>query len=225
MRNWQFFSMFKHVSLPKICGISLTLGLVIGNSIYYHSKLSLYFILVSIFHLNEFIVTSKYLKSTVTDDLFLIWGNKGSKEYWMMQLLTIVEFVFSRINHKIPFGMVISSLGILILLSGILLRYLAIQTLGDSFSHYINQQDQSVHELVVEGIFNYIRHPSYLGFYLYVIGIEVYLKNIGCFILSVIILTRFFRVRIRFEEFYLVKQYGRRYRDYQDRVKVYIPFI
>lgn len=210
--------------LGKICLVSTFLGLIIGNSLYYHSKLSWYFILVGSFHINEFVATSKYLTNNVTDDLFLIWNNRGSKEYWMVQMLTVLEFMYLNLRPQHQIWSMVSLIGVILLVIGIILRFLSIKTLGSSFTHYINQQE-TTQELVVTGIFQYVRHPSYLGFYLYVVGIEIYLKNLGCFILSMAILTHFFRVRIRFEEYHLVKQYGQSYNRYKNQVKTYIPFV
>lgn len=76
----------------------------------------------------------------------------------------------------------------------------------------------------MEGVYGYLRHPSYLGFYMYVVGIQVYVCNYGCLMISMIMLRQFMKQRIQFEEYWLVKHHPQ-YQQYRQQVGVYIPFI
>ncbi|CAH6719750.1 protein-S-isoprenylcysteine O-methyltransferase [[Candida] jaroonii] len=201
----------EHNNIGYICITSLVLGFIVGTSLVYRSRLSFYFIIVCIFHLNEFLSNCVYSQST--HHSFLIWYNRGSREYWMVQMMTMVEYMYFR-RYTIGGGIVVSMIGIF-------LRHLSIKTLGKSFSHYIKTDK---YPLVTTGIFQYIRHPSYLGFYVYVIGIEIYLRNYISFIVCVGILTYFFRKRIQFEEYWLEKNH-REYNAYKQKVRIYIPFV
>lgn len=201
----------EHNNVGYICMTSLVLGFIVGTSLVYRTRLSYYFIVVSVFHLNEFVSNCVYSQST--HNLFLIWYNKGSKEYWLVQMVSMVEYIYFRRG--------VVRVGMVILILGILLRHLSIKTLGSSFSHYIKTEK---YPLVTTGIFQYVRHPSYLGFYLYVMGIEIYLKNYLSLIACVGVLTWFFRKRIRFEEYWLERNHAE-YGEYKQRVGVYIPFV
>lgn len=206
-------------NLIYITSVSVALGIVIGNAILNRSRISIYFATVSLFHLLEFISISKFLPRTVNHNLFLIWNNRGSEEYWIIQALSIIEYVLLKNYKTYSF---ISMLGLSILISGIIMRYLSIKHLGKSFSHYI-EVDKNEQDLVIIGIYKWIRHPSYLGFYLYTIGLQLYLNNLLTGMLCVIILKLFFTKRIKFEEHFLIKNYGERYIKYRSQTRSFIP--
>lgn len=207
-------------NLTQIGLTSIFLGLVIGHGLYHRTYLCNLFILISLFHLNEFNSLAMYLPSSVNHNLFLLWNNFGSWQYWTVILVSIGECLVS-VKTVNFIGNGIRFCGAGLTLTGIGLRHLSIKHLGQSFSHYITDQKQP---LVTSGVYAYIRHPSYLGFYLYVLGIQMYLNNVIMTVMSVVILTAFFRKRIRFEEYQLSRLHHE-YRDYVNRVGVYIPFV
>ena len=60
-------------------------------------------------------------------------------------------------------------IALIIILVGILIRLVAIRTLGRHFSLWLIPQD----EIVMNGLYKYIRHPSYLGTMLVILGIAM----------------------------------------------------
>ena len=97
-------------------------------------------------------------------------------------------------------------------------------TCGKGFTHKIAEQKKNEHILITRGIYKIIRHPSYLGWWLFNIGLQMILKNRLCLILSVVIPIRFFSKRIRYEEMKLIEFFGDEYIEYKQKTWCGIPF-
>lgn len=114
-------------------------------------------------------------------------------------------------------------LGILLIFAGIALRLYAITTLGDFFTTTVAIAPKQT--VIETGPYRLIRHPSYTGFLLTVLGYSLCLTNwvsliviVGCALLG-------FSYRIRIEERVLVEQLGQPYQEYMQRTKRLIPFV
>lgn len=213
-------------NLAEIVYVSLGLGAVVAWCLYTiftsesfkKIKLLLYLLLLALFHYNEFISTAKYNGNKVTSRLFLVYGQGGSKEYWAIQSMNMIEF-YLKLNVESNWFI----LGVMLAVLGILLRHLSIKTCGASFNHYIETEKQN--KLVTHGVYGLSRHPSYLGFWIFVNGIQILLGNMLSMIICLIVMNFFFKKRIRFEEWFLVKFHGDAYLKYKQRVRVLIPLI
>ncbi len=76
--------------------------------------------------------------------------------------------------------------------------------------------------LMTEGLYGLVRHPIYLGEILWPIGFALFLnKNISLWISFGLIF--YFIVYAKLEERTLVRAYGDKYREYQQRVPMLIP--
>lgn len=85
-------------------------------------------------------------------------------------------------------------------------------------------QKASVHELQINGIHRYMRHPLYTGTIMVVWGfcfLFPYLNNL----IAVILLTLYVIIGIRFEEKKLITEFGNKYVDYMKKVPALIPRI
>ena len=100
------------------------------------------------------------------------------------------------------------------------LGYLQVATVLKNHEKYKEEQ-----KLVTDGIYRYIRHPSYLGFYIFAIGTQVFLSNIFTPIAFAGVLWYFFNDRIQYEEFYLIQFFGEKYIQYRNKTPTYLPFI
>ncbi|KAJ3119704.1 hypothetical protein HK098_005225 [Nowakowskiella sp. JEL0407] len=116
-------------------------------------------------------------------------------------------------------------LGLLVAVVGQALRTIAQFTAESNFTHQIAEYKQKDHVLVTSGIYKYLRHPSYTGFFYWGIGLQILLSNPISFLGFVIVLWKFFDQRILIEEQRLVEFFGGEYKEYRKRAKVYIPFI
>ncbi len=114
-------------------------------------------------------------------------------------------------------------LGLVITWCGILLRQVAIKTLGKFFvTTIITQPNQPV---ITSGVYRYIRHPSYLGGLITIIGVSLALNSLLGAVLMIGATSFVILQRITFEESYLLLQMGRPYREYTKHTKKLLPFV
>ena len=108
---------------------------------------------------------------------------------------------------------------------------------SSNFSHKIATEKTSSHTLVTSGIYAFVRHPSYFGFFWWSVGTQIFLANPLSTVIFMAVLWKFFSSRIRYvcgstladvsrqEELLLIKFFGDEYVDYRKKVGVWIPFI
>ena len=89
----------------------------------------------------------------------------------------------------------IRSTGILCIIIGECVRKVAIFTAGRHFTHDIKISKRSGHTLIQRGIYRYVRHPGYAGFFIWSIGTQLLLLNPICTIMFGNITWRFFKER------------------------------
>lgn len=195
--------------------------------------ISTYLLLWAIFHTAEYTATLWYLPRTLTPYSFLMYGARGSVHLAGVHLATITEHVVTkRVWNTGSFPV----WGGFVAFIGITIRFSAIATCGDSFSHYIETlpnsqtesrtQQRSRQKLVTHGVYKWCRHPSYLGFLVYVIGMQLIMGNVLTFVASLAVLWRFFRQRMDIEEWFLVNRiYGQDYVEYMRHTRRLVPWV
>ena len=115
------------------------------------------------------------------------------------------------------------SLGIAVWLGGILFRLVSIRILGHSFTYDVaTSKDQ---QIVERGPYRWLRHPSYLGSLLAMIGFGMTMTNWLAMLLPVCCLATAYAYRIPIEEQALVRGLGSDYSDYMRRTWRLIPFV
>lgn len=113
-------------------------------------------------------------------------------------------------------------LGIALMLAGLAFRWYSIRVLGKSFTYVVaTRPDQQV---VETGPYRLIRHPSYTGALLTILGVLVALTNPLSF-LGLLLPLAGYTYRIRVEEGALVRNLGEPYQSYMRRTKRLIPFL
>ena len=116
----------------------------------------------------------------------------------------------------------IFGLGLALALAGIAFRWYAIARLGRFFNTRVTVVADQV--VVESGPYRLVRHPSYTGVLLTVLGVLLCSTNwltLACFLLAL----PGFAYRIAVEEKALASGLGQPYRDYMRRTKRLIPFI
>ena len=117
---------------------------------------------------------------------------------------------------------VVFAAGLVLALGGVAIRQYAIAKLGRFFS--IRVKTQAGQTVVDTGLYRLIRHPSYAGTLLTVLGVLLCATNwvsLACFVLAL----PGFAYRIRVEEAALTNALGQPYRDYMRRTKRLVPFV
>jgi protein-S-isoprenylcysteine O-methyltransferase Ste14 len=113
--------------------------------------------------------------------------------------------------------------GLALVLLGSGVRVAAIRTLGKAFTATV--QVGADHRLVQQGLYRRVRHPSYLGALLALIGVPVLFSAWWAAALTVVIMSFAYARRIRLEERALVERHGAAYQDYRARTAVLIPGV
>ena len=112
--------------------------------------------------------------------------------------------------------------GLIILLNGFIIRQYSIFILGKFFGPVVMKQKDQI--LIKNGPYRYIRHPSYTGLFLELIGVSFSLSN---WISSLLVIVFFVPViinRIRIEEKFMISNF-KEYNHYQKETWKLIPFV
>jgi len=118
---------------------------------------------------------------------------------------------------------IVSRIGLVLLLTGIVIRWSAIQTLGKYFTGTVLiVQD---HKLIRRGIYKYVRHPAYAGALLAHLGLGLAFANWWSLILSVIpyLVAAIYRMHV--EEQALRTTFGSEYVEYANHTNRLIPRV
>ncbi|EDK46443.1 farnesyl cysteine-carboxyl methyltransferase [Lodderomyces elongisporus] len=209
-------------NLLRIAAKSFALGLVVATCFilqFTHSKFAsicLYLQLLSLFHSLEFISTYLFNNSQVDDDSFIL----EDREFQIITILSIIEHFATPNAIKVP--LLVSRIGYFLIALGQVARTLAMYTAQESFNHYIQKSGKDTHILITKGIYKYIRHPSYFGFFIWFLGMQLMLRNVIVLFVGCVILWRFFRDRVRYEEKYLVEFFGDNYIKYRNKTRTWM---
>jgi len=118
---------------------------------------------------------------------------------------------------------VISWIGIIVMLSGILLRVWAFQTLGRFYTRTLRISEGQ--RVVQEEPYKYVRHPGYLGVIVLWVGAGLATAN---WIVTVLVMLTFvfaYRYRIKVEERMLDASFGEQYAACKEHTWRLIPLI
>jgi protein-S-isoprenylcysteine O-methyltransferase Ste14 len=113
------------------------------------------------------------------------------------------------------------ALGTLIL--GLGIRAVAIVTLGRAFS--ANVATVAGQRLQRSGLYSLVRHPSYLGLELILLGLALHTRTWACFAVVLVPPTLGLLYRVYVEETALRRAFGAEYEDYSRSTKRLIPGI
>lgn len=113
-------------------------------------------------------------------------------------------------------------LGLVLMVAGMALRWYPIHVLGASFTCEVSTRPGQV--VVESGPYRWVRHPSYAGGLVTVLGVLVCCVNWAS-LAALIVTVAGYAYRIKVEEEALATHLGAPYRDYMRRTKRLIPFV
>ena len=113
--------------------------------------------------------------------------------------------------------------GVCLMLLGLALRWYSAATLGKYFTFDLAIQSGQI--LVEVGPYRYIRHPSYTGALLTLLGFGLALGNWAGLAASLSCLGFAFAYRITIEEAALASALGKTYEQYMKRTWRLVPFL
>ena len=114
-------------------------------------------------------------------------------------------------------------LGLGLMLSGLIFRGYAIRQLGQFFVPEVAIQPGQ--QVIDQGLYRYLRHPSYTGTFITILGYGLALTNSLSLAVMLIVPGALYGFRIWVEETALLEAFGEEYRAYMRRTKRIIPFV
>lgn len=145
--------------------------------------------------------------------------------YFSIGIAWLVSGYIAFTNRSILFGsqlprdLVLQILGATLVLIALALDWQVMKSLGFKRLTCISeiQRDGSPNELVTTGIYRYARHPRYVEYFLWSLGLAFIFSYVFLFWFSAYLLLAFWLVSY-FEEAELVRRFGQAYINYQMKV-------
>ncbi|RMI40053.1 isoprenylcysteine carboxylmethyltransferase family protein [Actinomadura harenae] len=110
-----------------------------------------------------------------------------------------------------------------VMLAGLVIRFWAIVTLGKFFRSSVHVQEG--HEVVSDGPYRFVRHPSYTGLMLLFIGASLTFGNALAVVIFLVCVSIATLVRIRVEERVLSAELGEAYREFARTRARLVPYV
>lgn len=136
-------------------------------------------------------------------------------------ITTVIDWAY--IKNGETSSWILKSIGIIIMIFGLYIRALAIKILGKQFTSTVQIVQQ--HTLIIKGPYKLIRHPSYFGALLVIVGIPLFLGSWLGIIISFISMLIAYYYRIKVEEKTLLDYFGNDYYQYRKKTKKLFPYI
>lgn len=114
-------------------------------------------------------------------------------------------------------------IGFIFLVIGISFRVWSINVLGKNFTATVKITRE--HQLIKTGPYKIIRHPSYLGALIAIIGCPIFLNNTYTIFISCVAMMIAYYFRINVEEKTLSNHFGEFYEDYKKSTYRLLPLI
>ncbi|HRF15582.1 MAG TPA: isoprenylcysteine carboxylmethyltransferase family protein [Bacteroidia bacterium] len=210
--------------LPSICVFILAaycIPLIGKPNLYLSLQLLLLLLIAVILFVTQPAITVSDTKNQKSNDklsvLIILLASLLS------QIISVVEWAYYRESFHIFKIDSFTSLGLVLLVGGTTFRIWCIRTLGKYFTSTV--QTQTNQKVITLGAYSVIRHPSYLGAYLAIVGSAVLLHAYFGIIFSTLIMLAAYWYRIKVEEETLVREFGEEYKLYQARTKKLFPYI
>ncbi|WIA21396.1 hypothetical protein OEZ85_000612 [Tetradesmus obliquus] len=173
------------------------------------------------FHASEFLLAAIYMRDELSMKSLLF-----SKAYLIAMSCGVLEFLLeAALLPAMKQLHAVSYCGLALLVLGEVIRKLAMVTAASNFTHNIRRTRQQSHVLVTSGIYRLVRHPGYMGWFIWSLATQLLLVNPICGLAYAYMSWRFFYERIQYEEWYLRKFFGQDYEHYAQATPSGIPFI
>nr|AFK34748.1 unknown [Lotus japonicus] len=185
-------------------------------------QLSQMFFAIIFFHGSEyFLAVIIHGRSSVTLNSLLV-----SKQYLLAMMFSLLEYCIEVVLFpELKEHWVISDLGLALVVIGEIIRKMSIITAGKSFTHLIRVYHDENHQLITHGVYRFIRHPGYCGFFIWSVDTQIMLCNPISTIGFAVVVWNFFAKRIPYEEYFLRQFFGAQYEEYARKVVSGVPFV
>ncbi len=189
-------------------------------------------ILLAFFWIVYCVIHSVMADLTIKEKIKKIMGNADNYYRLIYTIFALVSFIailwfailtpsfllYQRNIFLLLVGIIIGFSGCIIMLACIRKYLPDLSGVKNISSHNFTNQ------LIVTGMHRYIRHPLYLGTFLFVWGLFIILPYLS-FLISNIIITTYTLIGIQLEEKKLELEFGESYREYKQKVPKLFPIL
>lgn len=141
------------------------------------------------------------------------FASLGAVVWYQLQLTPVVLFSSAPLRYA---GIGLSAAGLLLMAVCIKKYFMSLSGLRSLF------QERPSHQLIISGVHRYVRHPLYLGTFVFLWGLLLVVPHLSLLIANAII-TVYTVYAIGLEEEKLVQEFGEDYRYYQSAVPRLLP--
>lgn len=138
------------------------------------------------------------------------------------QMLSVLEWAHFHTQHTFHWN-ILTIVGVMCIGLGGALRYWSIKTLGRFFTASVLITDSQ--KIITDGPYKILRHPSYTGGLLTVVGTPLVLENTYSVFLTFFLMILAYAFRIKAEEKAMIKIFGNVYYTYQKNTQKLIPLL
>jgi len=186
----------------------------------------LYACALCFYHASEFATTMRWNASVASCQSFLL---DQSREYQVAMAASWLEFwgelLLVPSLKTATLSKVVMLFGLVMMLVGQTFRTGSMVEAKSNFTHLIQHNKRKDHKLVTTGLYSYVRHPSYFGWFWWSIGTQILLVNPLCTVAFAFAAHRFFHNRIPVEEKLLMEFFPDEYPNFRKSTPIGIPFI
>ena len=178
---------------------------------------------VSLFWLGSEIILSRIKRSLSTDARF---DRSSLRVLWITIFISVnlgVVLSFQRVGYFGGGSTLFPIVGIVAIVAGLIIRWIAIFSLKRQFT--VDVAITKDHRIVSEGLYRFVRHPSYTGSLLSFLGLGLSFANIFSLVVIFPPICAAFLYRIHVEEKALVTAFGDEYVRYRNSTRRLIPWI
>ena len=174
-------------------------------------------------------ITANVFMNASPNDIKFI---KDDKTILIFRILMPISVIFSfLVAYADPWKFALDSdklyfldfFAVLLFIAGIVLRWGAIFSLKKAFTVKVSILKD--HELKKDGLYKWIRHPSYTGMYIYGLGYALSFHSILCIVLIISAVWISTHLRIKVEEKVLESHFGESYLEYKSKSWKLFPGI
>lgn len=173
------------------------------------------------FHTSEFALAVIYMRHQLSyKSLLISWPYTAAMAAGVTEYLLEERFIPQLKQHH-----AVSYMGLALVILGEGIRKMAMVTAASNFTHEIQHVRRAQHTLVTTGIYRFVRHPGYLGWFIWSVATQLLLINPVCTVVFAAVSWRFFHRRIAYEDWTLQRFFGSQHDEYVASTPSGIPFI
>jgi protein-S-isoprenylcysteine O-methyltransferase Ste14 len=211
----------KIITIALFILLAFILPLTANMLLLFTLQIGVLVVLAAVLLLTQPVLSIKETNQTKNSDKLSVLVILGACLF--LQVFSVMEWAYFREHHH-QFALdAFTSTGLILIIGGTAFRVWCIRTLGKFFTATV--QTQTNQRIVKTGAYSVVRHPSYLGFYLAILGNAVFLHAYVGIMVTAVVMFGAYYYRIKVEEETLVKEFGEEYKTYQTETKKLFPFL